>query len=104
MVLRYFDQTSNRFAVTHSAGAANSFSEDAEFSVDRPFNVSISGTWAGTVTLQRSFNGGSTWLDVASYTANAELSVDTVEASVLWRIGIKSGNYTSGAAVLRLSQ
>ena len=28
------------------------------------FNISISGTWVGTVTVQRSFDDGSTWFDV----------------------------------------
>ena len=58
----------------------------------------------GTVTLQRSFDNGSTWLDVYSTTGNVETVVDNVESGVLWRLGIKTGNFTSGTAVCRLSQ
>lgn len=31
----------------------------------QPWNISVSGTWTGSVTLQRSFDNGSTWHDVA---------------------------------------
>lgn len=66
-------------------------------------NVSISGTWSGTVTLQRSFDSGSTWVDVETFTANDEGYLYDKERGILYRIGIKTGEYTSGTAVVRLS-
>lgn len=107
MTVRAWDtavRTVGRMSVSASITAQNTFCEDAEFDYRRTFNLSVSGTWVGTVTLQRSFDGGSTWLDVASWTANVETTVETPESGVLWRLGIKSGNFTSGTAVVRLSQ
>lgn len=70
----------------------------------REFSYSIAGTWTATVTLQRSVDGA-TWEDVATYTANASSTfndgLDNVE--YFYRIGIKTGNYTSGTALLGLS-
>ena len=65
------------------------------------FGLSISGTWAGTVTVQRSFDGGSTWLDVDTFTANTETyGFDPIRCR--YRVGIKTGEYTSGTAVVTL--
>ena len=36
------------------------------------FDVSVSGTWAGTITLQRRTPPGGTAIDVETYTANTE--------------------------------
>lgn len=68
------------------------------------FNFSLSGTWAGTVTIQRSFDSGASWLDVAAYTANTQDRGLEPELNTLYRAGFKSGEYTSGTAVVRLSQ
>lgn len=70
------------------------------------FNLSISGaTWAGTVTLQRSFDAGSTWVDVLTFTANVETTVNEPQRGGLpYRIGMKNGDYTSGTVALRLTK
>ena len=86
--------------VTKSIGAQNTFTDKIRLNAD--FNVSISGTWAGTVTLQRSFNGGA-FVDVETFTANAEQTGKEVEGGIDYRIGIKTGEYTSGTAEVRLS-
>ena len=67
------------------------------------FNFSLSGTWAATVFLQRSFDSGTSWLDIASYTANTQLVGEEVEAGVRYRFGVKTGGYTSGTVVGRIS-
>lgn len=66
------------------------------------FNVSISGTFSATVTVQRSPDN-TNWYDVDSWTAPAE---DVgMEPEVMWyRIGVKTGNFTSGTVVVRLGQ
>lgn len=64
------------------------------------FNVSISGTFAATVAVQRSVDG-STWGDVNTYTAPIEASGYEPEA-MYYRIGVKTGDYTSGTATVRL--
>lgn len=66
------------------------------------FNVSISGTFTATVTLQRSFDN-STWRDVDSWTAPAEEV--GMEPEICWyRIGVKTGNFTSGTVSVRLGR
>lgn len=96
------------------AGAQNTFTKP--MAVLAEFNTSISGTWSGTITLQRSFNyvhelekkipaGSATWMDVKTWTANAEGigEFSEPEANVYYRLGFKTGGYTSGAALLRFS-
>jgi len=89
-------------ATTKSISSENTFSDGVLMS--GYFNFSISGTWSGTVTLQRSFDDGSTWLDVDTRISNIEEFGIEPERGVQYRAGIKTGAYTSGAAVIRLSQ
>jgi len=67
------------------------------------FNISIGGTWAGTITLQRSFNGQD-WYDVWQFTANDQKVGDDPEENINYRLGFKAGDYTSGSAFVRISQ
>ena len=70
------------------------------------FNISISGTWAGTITLQKTFDFGTTVMDVDSYVANIEdvrLASNKPPARALYRLGFKTGNYTSGTAVVAIN-
>jgi hypothetical protein len=87
---------------TRSITAENLFTDAAE--IVGYFNVSISGTWTGTVTVQRSFDQGSTWYDVASWVANTEEYGFEPERDVQYRVGIKTGHYDSGTCAVRLSQ
>lgn len=66
-------------------------------------NISISGTWVGTITLQRSFDSGSTWYDVETWTSNTQQSLTEGERGVQYKIGIDTGDYTSGTANVRLA-
>jgi hypothetical protein len=69
---------------------------------DRNFVLSISGTWVGTITLERSYDGPDTGFVIwASYTINqASITVgDTDDNSIYWyRLGFRPGGYTSGTA------
>ena len=67
------------------------------------FNLSISGTWVATVTVQRSFDAGDTWFDVDTWTENTQEYGLEPERNVYYRVGVKTNNYTSGSVVLRLS-
>lgn len=87
---------------TASIAAQNTFSSTV--AIAGPFNVSLSGTWVATVHLQRSYDAGVTWMDVASYTANIEDRGNEPETGVLYRVGVKTSNYTSGTVVARISQ
>jgi len=71
----------------------------------RIFNISISGTWSATVTIQRSFDEGASWSSAYTYVGNTSGPIDDglTNSTVRYRIGIATGNYTSGTAVLSLS-
>jgi len=68
------------------------------------FNISISGDWAGTITVQRSFDKGSTWYDVDQWDANTQEYGLEPERDVWYQAGFKDGDYESGTATVRLSQ
>lgn len=70
----------------------------------REFTVTVAGTWSGTVTLQRSIGEPGSWVDVATYTGNTTLVFqDKLDNQIAYyRIGIKSGDYTSGTAEVSL--
>jgi len=66
------------------------------------FNLSLYGTWVGSMQLQRSFNRGVTWLDVGSpYTANVETTFFEPEGGVNYRFNFTR---TSGTINFRLGQ
>lgn len=88
-------------SATATIAAQNTFSSSVAIRGD--FNFSLSGTWVGVTHLQRSFDSGSTWLDVAAYAANIE-DVGFEPEAVLYRFGVKTGNYTSGSVVGRISK
>ncbi len=71
--------------------------------IPRRFNISITGSWSATVTLQRSPDN-SAWEDVENYTTNQSKNFnDGLDNSILfYRLHIKTGNYTSGTANLTL--
>jgi len=81
--------------VESNLGSLNAVSDFIE--VFGRFDLSISGTWVGTVTFQRSFDDGSTWHDVKSYTANVE-DVGEVGSKAVVRCQMTS--YTSGTATI----
>ena len=72
----------------------------------RTFKVTITGTWVGTVSLQRSFDSAeSGFSSVRTYTANkSENITDEFDNSVVWyRLGFEAGDYTSGTATVTLA-
>lgn len=86
--------------VTAAITAQNTFTD--KFQVVGHFNLSISGTFSATVTVQRSFDNGSTWLDVDTFTAPYE-GVGHDAEDLFYRVGVKTGEFTSGTANVRLS-
>lgn len=67
------------------------------------FNFSLSGTWEATVHFQRSFDKGVIPLEVEEFTSNVEKIGENPE-EIYYRFGVKSGNFTSGSIVGRISQ
>ena len=65
------------------------------------FNVSISGmVQADIVTLERSFDNGTLWKDVESYIADEEDTLYETEKGVIYRLGVKTGDYVGGGTIL----
>lgn len=104
MVRRFFENTEPTLLSLVAVSNADQFCEAVEFDQRRSFNLSVSGTFAATIVLQRSFDDGNTWVNVWQTTEPAEKLVDTVEPGVLWRAGCPAGAFTSGVALARLSQ
>lgn len=72
----------------------------------RAMTINISGTWVGTVTLQRSVGSPGAWIDVESYTSNQTNLVydDGLDNQIIYyRLAFETGNYTSGTAVCSIT-
>jgi hypothetical protein len=81
----------------------DSFTNQVIFEVGT-FSISVYGTFVGAVTLQRTWDEGATWLDVHCFEEPEEAIADNSEEQAEWRIGVKTGDYTSGTISVRLSQ
>jgi hypothetical protein len=66
------------------------------------FNLSLHGTFAATVVLQRSFDNGISWHAVEEFSAPVQLTGNEPEAYVNYRLTCTS--YASGPVFYRLSQ
>jgi hypothetical protein len=82
--------------------AQNTFSDGIY--TEGGFNLSISGTFVATVTVQRSFDAGSTWRDVDTFTAPVETYGVDPEPVVAYRAGVKTGEFTSGTVSIRIGR
>lgn len=106
---------SRTYAVaTASLTAENTFT-DHIFAADKPdlnaLNLSISGLTDSTVTVQVSYDSGTTWFDIAQYTSTDAVNGCIVkviegcgEGVAAYRVGIKTGDYGTDTVVCRLSQ
>jgi hypothetical protein len=65
----------------------------------------VDGTFTATVTLQRSIGAPGSWTDVESYTVpTSKVYDDGLDNQIIYyRLGVKTGNYTSGTAVCNLN-
>lgn len=71
----------------------------------RIFAINVSGTFVANVILQRSLGAPGSWTDVETYTAPVSKTFDDKldNQIVYYRLGIKTGGYTSGTAVCELN-
>ena len=87
--------------VTKDITAENTFSD--MINVMGNFDLSIAGTFVATVTVQRSFDAGSSWADVDDFTAPIETAgFDPVSCN--YRAGVKTGNFTSGTVTVTIRE
>lgn len=72
----------------------------------RTITITRSGTWTATVTVQRSVGDDTSWVSILTYTTNGTTTYDdspTFDNQIVYyRIGIETGDYTSGTAVLSI--
>ena len=70
------------------------------------FSLSISSTaeFSAVITVQRRFGVNGKIRDVNTHTTDAEIWGVEPQDNVFYRAGVKSGDYTSGIAHIRLSQ
>lgn len=71
----------------------------------RRINIVISGTWSGTLSLQRSVGEPNAWVDTGTvYTANGNTFLQDADDNAIYyyRIGFKEG-YISGSATIQIS-
>lgn len=99
--------TSEGQRVEEDITAENTFSDPIEVTnvgEGRRFTITRTGTWSATVTLQRSIGEVGLWEDVESYTDNASITyADELDNQVVfYRIGVKTGDFTSGTVELAL--
>lgn len=95
--------------VKASISTDNTFSDPIRVNgvgVQRAFSFQVAGVFVGTVTLQVSVGAPGSWSDVLNTTVptfNPAYN-DTFDNQVMYyRIGIKTGDYTSGTAVCTIS-
>lgn len=67
-------------------------------------NLSIAGTWSGTVTLKRKLPGMSSYEDVDTHTANIQRTIVEIEPGTEYIAGMENGDWSSGTAEVRLSR
>ena len=91
-----------RVEATASITAQNTFTDWA--AIRGNADISASGITNSTVTVQRSFDGGSTIKDIESFTADFERTVDGSEQGAVYRLGVKTGEYGSDTIACEISQ
>lgn len=95
--------------VNETLTAEDQWSEEIRVSgvgTGRQFLVTISGTWSATIRVQQSIGETGLWTDTGwSYIANTTNNAlnDGLDNQIIYyRIGIKTGEYTSGTAEAQL--
>ena len=94
--------------VEASLSAQNTFSDPilvTGVGTSRVLEIVRSNTWTATLTLQRSIAEPGTWVDVKTYTTNGTDSFNDGfdNSDIYYRVGIKTGDYTSGTVDLSLA-
>jgi hypothetical protein len=102
--------TANEEALDVLSGTLTAVGASASKPLHHDFNVSLWGTFAATVQVERSFDGGTTFVPVskdasgttAAFTAPCSIICDEPELGVLYRLNCTA--YTSGTVNFRLSR
>lgn len=103
-----FRSQSTGQTVTESINAQNTFSDPirvAGVEGQRAFGITVSGTFTATVTLQYSVGEPGNWIDVLTYSTaqSASYNDDLDNQIIYYRIGVKTGDFTSGPVDVSLA-
>jgi hypothetical protein len=80
--------------------AASVFTDKLDVADGHRASVSVSDTYVGTVALQRSFDSGTTWLTVSTWTDEEIETTYVCDEDCHIRLGVTA--YTSGTATCRV--
>ncbi len=101
--------TSVASGATNAISAQNTFTDSVKVigvGASREINITLTGTWVATVTLQSSTDNSS-FTDVAGESWGGNVSAtysDGLDNQIIYyRVGIKSSNYTSGTVVATIN-
>jgi len=91
--------------VTKTITAHNVFSDWLQVDKGQRFSLNIWGTFAAVVTLQKTYDAGTTVLeDEINFTSfSSEISLPQAETAQ-YRVGVKTGDFTSGTVNVRLGR
>lgn len=99
-------ESEGAFFVSKTITAANSYTKaivPMPKSVSSGYmNISVAITGTMKVTLFRSFDRGVSWRTVDDYETSTETFLTDYERGVMYRLGIKTGDFTEGSAICRL--
>lgn len=82
--------------------AQNTFTDWAQ--IKGVADLSISGVSDSTVTVQRSFDEGTTIKDIESFAADTEKTIECSVSGIHYRVGIKTGDYGTDTVLVEISQ
>ena len=84
--------------------ADNTFTDAITVNKDY-FEIIVSGTFSATITVQEQPSEGAAWIDIKQYT-EADLPIrkvsNTIRRKSNFRIGVKTGDFTSGTINLEI--
>jgi len=91
-------------SVTKTITSVNSFTDAIapNHNVGGSLALRVAGSWTGTVTLQCSFDSGTTWDDSTTYTTNTIKIIVTPVDGILYRVGVKNEDSISGTVEVGL--
>lgn len=97
-----FWKIQDSFTLESPAVSASDWSTEIYADVGEEVTIGVTGTWAGTITTQVSFDDGQTWIDIYTQTENLTQLYTSTQDNSLYRAGFSSTGYTSGTATISL--
>lgn len=98
-LFRVTSNSQNTSDVIAGPNQASEFIEVTDVGANRTFSFQITGTWVGTIHLERSVGTPGTWISVGTYTSNQNTTFnDGLDNQIIYYRFSFEANYTSGSA------